>query len=606
MSTRPPGVEQRLERAREHVRAQRHAPARDALLLIARQHPGDAEVNRLLAQTCEALRQFEMSLHYATRARDAAPDDPGCVLQYARSVAACGRLEEAAGVLRAYLARFPHRREIRGELAVMLLSSDELDEATRLCEEGVALDPEADSIRAAHAMVLRKRGRLGEARAILRDLQWRRPRDVFPVEYLAVLLLYDPEATPEAVFAMHRRYGQLVHDYAADVTFAFPATDDPGRRLRVGLLSPDLYTHSVAYFAEPILDGLDRGAFEVVCYHTGTTSDEVTQRLARKAAVFRHLPMADSVGLARRVHEDRIDILIELTGLYSGHRMHAMALRPAPVQMTYIGYPSTTGVAGIDARIVDSRTDPPGAEALATERLVRLDPCFLCYRPPDDAPTPRPVDPAGEDGPGRGVTFGSFNSALKVNDRVVRAWARILAGVPGSRLLFKGLGLSQEAVRGEFLERFRLAGVPAERLEIMAQTRHWREHLALYDRVDIALDTYPYNGTTTTCEALLMGVPVVTLAGTAHAGRVGVSLLGNVGLDELIARDEDEYVRVATALAEDHARRAALRGTLAGRFRGSAVCDVAAFGARLGTLLREAWAARCAGKSTPPDLSAGR
>jgi predicted O-linked N-acetylglucosamine transferase (SPINDLY family) len=602
VSTRPPGVEQRLERAREHLRAQRHGAARDALLLLARQHPGDAEVHRLLGEACEALRQFGMSLHYATLAREAAPDDPACAVQYARSLAASGRVDEAAASLRAFLGRFPLRREVRGELVMMLLSMDRLDEATRLCEEGVALDPEADSIRAAHAMVLRKRGRLGEARAILRDLQWRRPRDVFPVEYLAVLLLYDPEATPEGVFAMHRRYGQLVRDYAADVTFAFPATDDPGRRLRVGLLSPDLYTHSVAYFAEPILDGLDRGAFEVVCYHTGTTSDEVTRRLAGKAGVFRHLPMAESVGLARRIHEDRIDILIELTGLYSGHRMHTMALRPAPVQMTYIGYPCTTGVAGIDVRIVDSRTDPPGAEALATERLVRLDPCFLCYRPPEGAPTPRRETGAR----GGGVTFGSFNSALKVNDRVVRAWARVLAETPGSRLLFKGLGLSEALVRDEFFARFREAGVEPGRLEIVAQTAHWKEHLAMYDRVDVALDTFPYNGTTTTCEALLMGVPVVTLAGAAHAGRVGVSLLGAVGLDELVGRDEDEYVRIAAELAQDHARRAALHAALPGRLRASALCDVAGFGARLGALLREAWAARCAGKSTPPGLSAGR
>ncbi|CAG0981292.1 UDP-glucose:protein N-beta-glucosyltransferase [Phycisphaerales bacterium] len=591
MTPRNPAVDQRLKQVRGHIEHKRFSQAHAALLALVRQRPADSEVNRLLAEVCEELGQPAQSFFYAQRAYDTAPGDPGAALRLARSMAAVEGVPRAIEFLGGAVRAHPGQRDLRGELIMMLLNSDRVVEAGRVCEEGLAQDPEADSIRAAYAMVLRKAGRLAEARAILRELQWRRPGDVFPVEYLSVLLLYDPDASGETIFSLHQQFGKLVDSYSADLGLSHPSTDDPDRLLRVGLLSPDFYTHSVSYFAEPILDGLDRAAFEVTCYHTGVRVDELSQRLRAKAARFRHLPMIDSPTLARRIHADRIDILIDLTGLYSGHRLHAMSIRPAPVQMTYIGYPATTGIPNIDYRIVDSLTDPPGAERLATERLLRLDPCFLCYRPPDRAPDVRVA--ARE--PGVPITFGSFNSALKVNRRVIRVWGEIMNRVPGSRILLKGLGLRQVEVRDEFAARFAAEGVEASRIELVPQTEHWLEHLEMYGRVDVALDTFPYNGTTTTCEALFMGVPVVALEGTMHAGRVGLSLLSAVGLRELAAADEAGYVRMATALAEDVERRRELRTTLRERLLRSAVCDGAGFGARLGVLLRDAWRARCAG-----------
>jgi predicted O-linked N-acetylglucosamine transferase (SPINDLY family) len=289
-----------------------------------------------------------------------------------------------------------------------------------------------------------------------------------------------------------------------------------------------------------------------------------------------------------------MDVLIDLSGLTTGNMLAAFAMRPAPVQMTYLGYPNTTGVAAVDYRIVDSITDPPGAEAHAVERLLRIDPCFLCYGGMEAARVAE-GPPSQAPGSGGAVTFGSFNALQKVTDTTMRLWAEILRAVPGgrARLAVKYMSTGDEQTRARLRQRLEAAGVPADRIVLMAPLPEYRDHLEAYGEIDVALDTFPYNGTTTTCEALWMGVPVVTMAGRVHAARVGASLLSAAGLPDLVARDADGYVAAAVRLAQDAGRLAALRSGLREQMKRSPLCNRAGFGERFGEAVRGAWRAWC-------------
>jgi predicted O-linked N-acetylglucosamine transferase (SPINDLY family) len=357
------------------------------------------------------------------------------------------------------------------------------------------------------------------------------------------------------------------------------------RPLRVGFISPDLRAHSVAYFLLPLLRNLDRARFHTTCYGTIAAHDAMTQRLMDQACAWRNASMMLPQDVARAVREDGIDVLIELAGHTAHSVLDVLAFRPAPVQATYLGYPATTGHPALGFRIVDELTDPgdaPGppydAGAHASERLVRVEGCFLCYEPSDDAPEVS-LAPSSREGV---VTFGSFNALKKTTRRTLALWARVLRGVPGSRLLLKNSAFQDPGVRADIAERLARAGVERERFEFAAHAPSVREHLGMYARVDVALDTFPYHGTTTTCEALWMGVPVVSLVGDRHASRVGLSVLRAAGLESLATRDEDQYVARAVGLASDAPGLAKLRAGMRERLRASALMDGAGFGKRFG------------------------
>jgi len=361
------------------------------------------------------------------------------------------------------------------------------------------------------------------------------------------------------------------------------------RRLRVGYLSADLRTHSVAYFLEPILATHGREAAEVWCYSTLSGGDATTERLRRHADQWRWVAGQPPEAIARQILADRIDILVELGGHTSSDILRVLALGPAPVQITYLGYPDTTGVPAIQHRLVDASTDPEGADQWATEELVRLPGSFLCYQPSPYAP---PVGhlPAASRG---AVTFGSFNNLAKINERVVALWAKVVNAVPGAHLYVKNPSLDDPPTQERYRRLFAEHGVDRDRIELRGRTVEDGDHLALYGAVDIALDTFPYNGTTTTCEALWQGVPVVTLAGDLHMSRVGASLLAAAGLHELIAETPDDYVAVVTRLAADRDRLAYLRATLRDRLRSTPLLDGAAFTRNLEAAYRDLWRRWC-------------
>ncbi len=345
-------------------------------------------------------------------------------------------------------------------------------------------------------------------------------------------------------------------------------------RLRIAYLSPDFRKHSVASFIEPVLRCHDRSRLDVYCYSNVKREDAVTRRLRGLCQNWRNIHGVDDETAAGMIRQDGIDILVDLAGHSAGNRLLLLARKPAPVQVTWLGYPNTTGLDTVDYRITDSVADPHGmADEIHSETLVRMPRVFICYQPlPDPPEISQP--PCMEKGY---VTFGSFNNLAKVNDEVVAIWAAILRKVQGARLLIKHLAFGDTDVRAAFVNRFRQHGIDPDRLELTGWVDSPCGHLGAYSRVDIALDTFPYNGTTTSCEALSMGVPVVALAGEAHVARVGVSLLTSVGLDEMIAEDEKEYVEIAAALARDRSRLCGIRSGLRQRLLNSPLCDAQGF-----------------------------
>lgn len=348
-----------------------------------------------------------------------------------------------------------------------------------------------------------------------------------------------------------------------------PLPDPAGRRIRIGYVSSDFRGHSVAYFMAGVIGTHDRNAFEVFCYSTTHAPDWMTKNFIRMAEHFVDLAGRDDHAAAARIEADGIDILVDLGGHTSGNRLGIFAHRPAPVQATYLGYPATTGCAFMDYRLVDAITDPPGSESSATEKLVRLPAPFLAYYPHPDSPPPAPP-PALANGH---VTYGSFNNAIKISDETIHLWSQVLNADPGARLLLKSKQFSGEGVVEACRARFAEQGVAPTRIDFEGPTHGAREHLASYGKIDIALDTFPYHGTTTTCEALWMGVPVVTLVGELHAARVGCTILRAVGLDALATPTPEGFVAMALALPEDFSRLSELRRNLRTRLECSPLFD---------------------------------
>jgi len=370
----------------------------------------------------------------------------------------------------------------------------------------------------------------------------------------------------------------------------YPNSCEPDRPLRIGYVSADLRNHPVAYFLEPLLSERDQEAFHVTCYANVAAPDQLTGYLQQRADNWHNIFGMPDPQVAQQIRNDRIDILVDLAGHTAGNRLQLFTLRPAPVQVTYLGYPNTTGLAAMDYRLTDARADLPGeTEQFYSEELVRLPGGFLCYRPPGDAP---PVGPPPCEKNGY-ITFGSFNNLAKMTPEVIATWAAILQQLPGSRLLLKTRAFVDPGARERYRIQFDAAGIEPDRVELREPAGTIGEHLIMYGDIDIALDTFPYNGTTTTCEALWMGVPVIALAGKQHAGRVGVSLLSQVERTAWIAYSPDDYIKRAVNLARDLQDKPVPRGPLRSTVAASALCGAAEFTRTVELVYHEMWEAWC-------------
>lgn len=406
------------------------------------------------------------------------------------------------------------------------------------------------------------------------------------VQNLVSTLNYAPDMQPADIFASHEHFGQQFERPIARFARRAGENKNSARPLRIGYVSPDFRQHSVAHFIEPVLAAHDKKKFEVFCYYNDTVSDDTTLRIQSLVPHWRVIAELSDHIAARKVQEDQIDILVDLAGHTNRNSLMMFARKPAPVQVTWLGYPNTTGFSCMDYRITDALCDPVGmTDSLHTEKLIRLPDCFSCFTPPTQSPTigALPARNGGE------IMFGSFNYFIKMNEQVIETWARILARVANSRLTLKYRSLNSESVQTVVRAAFAKHGVTRERLVLLGNDASQLDHLARYNSIDIALDPFPYNGTTTTCDALWMGVPVIALAGRTHVARVGVSQLTNIGLSELIAADVDSYVDIAVALANDLPRLTQLRGSLRERMKTSPLMDAPRFTRNLERAFHEMW-----------------
>lgn len=564
--------------------------ARAQLARLLQRSPGDPEASATMAAALGALGHKDQAAFYARKAVESARDDPARHVAAGDMLAALGLHDEAlAAYARAAQLR-PADLSVQLGLLNYLYGSGRLVDAESAARGAIRNCPGAPEPRLMLAFVLMGLARAPDADAALSEALAAFPDTLALATARAASANYLPDADPAAVFDLHRAYGRMLDRLMSATPVPFGAPFEPDRRLRVAIISPDFRTHSVSFFIEALLAHADISHVELIGVSTVDYEDATTARLrslAARTGSWRTWPGFPDRDLAERLRREKIDIAVEIAGHGYRHSLGALHLRAAPVQVSYMGYPNTTGVPAIDFRIVDSLTDPPGAEAFAVEKLIRLDPCFLCYTPAPGAPAPAARPP---DGP---IVFGSFNNLSKLNDGAIRRWARVVASVNGSRLLVKNLSLGDAKVRHAVAARFAAAGFPADRLDLIPPAAELGAHLSMYARVDIALDTFPYCGTTTTCEALSMGVPVVSMAGPTHASRVGLSLLRAAGLADLCAGDEAGYIRIASALAKDQARLASLRATLRPTLLASPLCDGPAFARRFVGALRSAWRDRC-------------
>lgn len=467
-----------------------------------------------------------------------------------------GQAGAAAACFRAALELRPGYAEAHGNLGNARQASLAFREAAACYREALRLEPR--NARAWNNLggALQAQGRPEEAEAC-----YRRAVALEPGYHRAGLnllcCLHYREMDPAALFAEHRAWAARLPSAPLP-----PPAPRGRRRLRVGYLSPDFRRHSVAFFFEPVLAAHDRAAFEIFCYADVTRPDAVTTRLRAQAEHWRDVSALTDAEAASAIRADALDILVDLAGHTAGNRLPVFASRPAPAAAAWLGYPDTTGLDAVDARITDAIADPPGAgEHLHSERLVRLPAGFLCYRPPEEAPE------TGGAPARREIVFACFNELAKLSPETVRVWCDILERTPGSRLLLKARALADDTVREEIAARFAGWGIPRRRVELRGPAESLAAHLAEYLRADIALDPFPYAGTTTTCEALWMGVPVISLAGRGHASRAGASVLHAAGVPELAAATSAAYADAAVALAADGALlseyRRGLRPTMA-------------------------------------------
>ncbi|MFS2033145.1 tetratricopeptide repeat protein [Polaromonas sp. CT11-55] len=558
--------------------------------------PGYAAAQDKLAYLLVRLDQFdEAAVHFRQiLARD--PHNVNALNSLGLILNIKGELHEAVNQYRLAVKLKPDFLAAHGNLGNVLMDLHQFGDAAASYRRVLELDPNSGDAYNNLGSAFKDLGDLGKALASYRKAMTLKPDLMVAHSNLLMVQNYLAEQPAEELLEEARRFGETATRLAPPLE---PLNNSPipDKCLRVGFVSADLSAHPVGYFVESVLAALAAGAsgrLELFAYSNSSQSDEVTARIRSHLQGWQPVHDQSDASLAQHIRDDRIDILIDLSGHTGGNRLPAFARRPAPVQISWLGYFATTGLAAIDYFIADPWTLPSALEGQFTEKILRLPQTRLCFTAPTlDLGTAAP--PALANGY---VTFACFNALPKINDAVVALWARILHAVPGSRLHLMASQLNEASNRQTTLERFTAHGIEAARLLIQGPVPR-ASYLQTYHRVDIALDPFPFTGGTTTAEALWMGVPVLTLAGNTLVSRQGVGLLMNAGLPEWIADDTDDYVRRAVAHAGDLQKLSALRSGLRSQVLASPIFDAPRFARHFEAALRDVWRKWCEQNTSP-------
>ncbi len=484
-----------------------------------------------------------------------------------------GRNEIAVQLISRAIKTNPHEAFFYNSLGNVLKEQGKLDKARKAFNKAIHLNPDYAEAHSNLGGVLKAVGKQQEAIASYRTALSINPQYVEAHSNLVYGLLSLPSSTQKEIYQEAKKWEQQHAKPVYSKQRPHDNSKEEKRRLRIGYISPDFRSHAVNVFFEPVLKVHNRKFFEIYLYANVGHPDKASKRLQSEADHWLSIVGTSDEKVAERIRKDRIDILVDLAKHTNGNRLLVFAYKPAPIQVTWSGHPGTTGMQAIDYRFVDELVCPRGREdEISSEELIRLEHGLFCFEPTADAPgvTDIPVKKAGR------VTFGSFNNLHKINTEVIALWSEILNKVPDSHLVLIGKPFVEKSTKKHFLDLFAGHGIEAARIELIPRIP-FQEYLVLHGRIDIALDPFPYNGHTTTCDNLWMGVPVITLRCRTNSGRVGASILTRIGLQDLIAENRQEYVKKAITLAEDHDRLAVLRAGMRDRVLASPFCDVKAF-----------------------------
>jgi protein O-GlcNAc transferase len=500
-----------------------------------------------------------------------------------------GKLVEVETCFRDAVRANPTNGRAHYNLGVILHQLGNLDEAGACFENAVRLNPNHAAAYSNLGVWWQSQGRLDEAIDCYRRAIRLEPDNAETLSNYLYALNFHPTCDAATIFREHRAWAEQHADPLSSAAAPHVNDRSPRRRLRVGYVSAHFRQHAVNYFIEPILASHDHGSCEIFCYADALPADrdETTKRLEGYADHWRNITGQSDERVSELVRSDRIDLLVDLAGHIGGNRLLVFARKPAPVQVAYLGYQATTGMLAMDYRLTDAWADPPGAtDEFYSEKLERLPKSFFCFRQSAGAPEVSSL-PVLQN---QFITFGSFNNFSKVGPQVLATWADVLRAVPNSRMILLCPNIA--ALGERVLNYFASQGVSRDHVELAAG-RPKHEFLRLIARVDIALDAFPFNGHTTTCDALWMGVPVVMLAGTTYASRFGSSGLMSLGLTDLVTASPEEYASVAIRLAGDLSRLKALRAGLRGQMASSALLDAQQFTHDLEAAYREMWVHWC-------------
>lgn len=539
----------------------------------------------------ESVRDFTRASESYEKALEIDPKHVEAMARLASRRKEAGRNEEAKELLRKAIELNPDWLQPYLNLIGFLKESDEFDEALEVLAKADERWATVQEVRATHADLCLKRGDIEGAMEIYRQILAEQPRNADAMSGMLFCMNYDPTLTPEQLADAYKDWDRRFNAHLRAQTPTFRNDCSADRRLRIGYVSGDFRGHSVGFFAEPILESHDHEQFEIFCYANHNYTDALTARFMQMADHWRWTTQLSDEAVLEMIRLDEIDILIDLSNHTAYNRLHMFARRGAPIQMTWIGMPTTTGVSAIDYRISDDRMDPPGmTEHLHAEKLLRLVSGW-CYRPAKEA-----VDleigelPALRNGH---LTFASFNAFGKINIQVITLWAKLFQRVDNAVLYMATGGKDNDQILNDKVTAvFAECGFPVERLRLFGR-KDLKDYFIFHNEIDIALDPFPYNGGTVTAHALWMGVPVLSLPGRKPIQRMGASMLGSVGLPEFLADSEDDYIEIAARFAADLPRLAEIRRTLRPTMQTSPLMDAELVTRDLEAALRRVWREWC-------------
>ena len=546
--------------------------------------PSHAEAHyELGALFCQQERFTEGLMHYRL-ATHFNPMHAGAYNDMALLHKIAGQLDQCVQCFHQALKCSPRNVETLNNLGVLYTIQGQYEEAFQFFQKAININPLFADAYNNLGVLYRDAGRVKDA-----ILSYNKALSLEPMSPVAapnklMAMNYLAEYSVQAIYEEHRVWGkEAVRSVKQHSCWPCCRDLSPSKRLTIGYVSADLFMHSVSYFAEA---PLRNHTFRVVCYSNVETPDSKTDMFQALGHTWRDIRNMSSTEVCRMVMQDEVDILVDLSGHTGNNRLDVFAQRPAPVQVTWIGYPNTTGLPTVQYRLTDAIVDPPETKQPYVEQLWRLPSCFLCYTPIASPPmiTEAPCVKNGF------ITFGTFNNVAKMTHRVLATWSRIVLSVPRSRLLLKSKTFASELVCDRFLSILESMGLSRHRVDLLPLIPDCKDHLSAYSYLDISLDTFPYAGTTTTCECLLMGVPVITLVGDSnHAHSVGHSLLKTINRPEWVAFSEEEFVERAVQLSQDLDALNLLRQDTRSRFLESDLCNAPKFVAGLEEAFQQMW-----------------